>query len=115
MTPASTAHDGEEIWQVLKKINLAWLHGHCAKGGEACVGSYKDFVSQVRVREYRDCDPDVHLWGSTAVATYSWEIAYEMKGESYSESGRDVFVFVRENARRLVVWRTILRDVIAGG
>ncbi len=59
-------------------------------------------------QEYKDSEPNIDLWGSTAVAAYSWEIAYDMSGESYRASGWDVFVFVRENAPWLAVWRTII-------
>ena len=129
MVSPDDAKHREEIRRLVKKINAAWLHGRPeelapyfhedmvivppdfrrrAKGREACVASYKDFVSQAKVREYKDSEPDIDLWGNTAVATYSWEIAYEMKKESYRESGWDVFVLVREHARWLAVWRTII-------
>ncbi len=54
-------------------------------------------------------------------ATAAWPCPKEkrdgphLNGAGRGKSGRDVFVFVRENARWLVVWRTILRDVILGG
>ncbi len=128
MASAQEEKHREEIRRLLKKINEAWLRGrpeelaayfHAnmvivppgfsgrAEGREACVQGYKDFVSQAKVREYKDAEPSIDLWGDTAVATYSWEIAYEMNGQDSREAGWDVFVFKGENAKWQAVWRTI--------
>ena len=128
MASAPDANDSEEIRRLVKTINEAWLRGrpeelaayfHAdmvivppgfsgrAEGRGACVQGYKDFVIQAKVREYKDAEPSIDLWGDTAVATYSWEIAYEMNGQDFREAGWDVFVFLRENAKWQAVWRTI--------
>jgi hypothetical protein len=50
----------------------------------------------------------IDVFGDTAIATCSYEIAYEMGGERFNDTGRDIFVFVRENHRSLAVWRTMI-------
>jgi hypothetical protein len=37
--------------------------------------------------------------GDTAVATFGWEIAYEMKGTLSRDTGHDLFVFARHEGQ----------------
>ncbi len=60
------------------------------------------------MREFKESDPDIDLWGNTAVATYSWEITYEMNGQNYHESGQDLFVLTRDEDGWRAVWWAIL-------
>jgi hypothetical protein len=119
----------EEIKQILKKINEAWVSGHPEKlqdyfhadmvvaqlgigrvgiGRQACIQSYKDFVSRAIVREVKESDHSIDVWGDTAVASYTYEIDYEMNGKEHSDSGQDVFVFIRDKGKWLAVWRTLV-------
>jgi len=119
----------EEIRMLLGKISAAWRQGRLeelaeyfhddmvirgpelkemGKGRDVCVGSYKDFLSQAKVQELKESDAEIDVWGTTAVASYAWEMQYEMGGESYHESGRDLFVFTRQEGEWLAVWRAVL-------
>jgi hypothetical protein len=82
-------------------------------GREACLESFRDFLRQARVDDYRETDRRVEVFGATAVATYRFEMRYEMKGESYRDAGSDVFVFTREEDSWLAVWRTMIPDETA--
>ena len=118
---------GEEIRQLLLSLNEAWVQGRPedlgrhfdedmvivhpggrAEGRETCVNSYRDFVAQATVHEYKESEFEIDCWGNTAVASYRFDIAYEMNGGHYRESGRDVFVFIRRDERWLAVWRTMI-------
>ena len=46
--------------------------------------------------------------GSSKNASYTFTISYEMNGGSFNESGRDLFVFARENGLWRAVWSTLL-------
>ena len=119
----------EEIRQLLRSISDAWSKGHPeeleeyfhenmlivqpgsqggGRGKRECVDSYKDFVSHATIREFKESDQTIDVWGDTAVASYKFEMAYEMRGEVHKDSGYDLFVFSREKGKWLVVWRTIL-------
>jgi ketosteroid isomerase-like protein len=121
--------DKTEIRGILEKINKAWSKGNpddlneyfhedlvilspelqrMGEGKEACVQSYKDFMAQAVVHEYRERDYAIDVWGNTAVATYAFEIAYEMNGQTFQESGHDMFVFSRDEEKWLVVWRMVI-------
>lgn len=60
------------------------------------------------MHEFRELDPRVDVFGQTAVATYRFEIRYDMGDQSYDEHGQDVLVFARQDGRWQVVWRAIL-------
>ena len=131
--------DREEIRLLLNKINDAWLAGppdgipgvlnECfsadmvikgpsfqamGRGKEACVKSYVDFVRQARVRSCTLSEPEIDHFGDTAIATYSWEMTYELDGHEYHNSGHDLFVLSRVEGRWLAVWRAML-PAPAGG
>ena len=125
--------DREEVRLLLDTINDAWLKGRpedladvlnrcfhndmvirgpdlrtVATGREACVRSYEEFLREATVRECTLSDPDIDLWGNTAVATYSWDMTYQMGGQVYHESGHDLFALARGRKGWRAVWRAIL-------
>lgn len=126
--------DQEEITALLQKINEAWIMGYADQipqamddcfddrmvikgpnfqtlgpgGKAACIQSYVDFVKSARIKACTLSTPEIDVTGDTAVATYSWKMTYEMKGEEYNETGHDLFVFARNDGRWLAVWRALL-------
>jgi ketosteroid isomerase-like protein len=105
----------QEISRIVRDLNDAWVEGrpedldrffheHMVivapglqerlEGREDCMGSYRDFCSRATMRGFRIMDPAIDVFGETAIATYSYEISYELDGEGFDETGRDVFVFV---------------------
>jgi len=132
MTPA-TSSDHEQVRLVLQRINDAWLRGAAEEIPEkladcfhdqiamqgpdfqvlagdkaAFAKSYQTFVQQAKIQNCKLTDPQIHVAGDTAVATYAWEMTYEMNGQSYSESGHDLFAFTRQDGKWLAVWRLLL-------
>ncbi|UCE19548.1 MAG: nuclear transport factor 2 family protein [Gemmatimonadota bacterium] len=119
----------EEIRQILKRINGAWMNGHPERlqdyfhddmvisqlgigrigiGRQACIQSYEDFINRAVVKKITESDHTIDVWRDTAVASYTYEIDYEMNGEEHSDSGQDVFVFIRDEGNWLAVWRTLV-------
>ena len=68
-------------------------------GRDACLGSWQGFARSAQIRRWEEIEPQVQLYGDTAIVTYYWDLAYEMDGESASFGGRDMFVLVKENGR----------------
>jgi hypothetical protein len=129
MTPSFTSPGQHEVWQVLQEINDSWVQGRPEdlerhfhpdvvfvapgfqqrlEGRAACVDSFRDFCSTATVHDYRTANPSVDVVTETAVATYAFEIEYGLGSESFSEAGRDMWVFVRDQDRWLAIWRTIV-------
>jgi hypothetical protein len=126
MSSISDSKSKEQIKQTIKNINHSWLKGHpenlnqyfhanmmivshefkvMGAGKAVCVKSYSDFITHAVIKDYQESDPEIHVWASTATAFYNFEMAWEMDGKSFQESGRDFFVFAHENGKWLVVWR----------
>lgn len=124
----SAASDRDELRELLSQIDRAWLEGRPhdleryfhpemvieppgeeprAIGREACIRSYEDFCRAAKVLRYKSDEPLIEVWRDTAVVTSGFTIVYEINGERSSESGRDVFVFIRQGERWLAVWRSL--------
>jgi ketosteroid isomerase-like protein len=119
----------EEIRQLMHEISNAWLNGETERlnqyfhermtingpdlqqlctGRQACVKSYEDFTSQTVVLEYEESQPQIDLYGDTAVVVAPWRITYEIEAQEHCEVGRDLLVLVRQAGSWLVVWRALL-------
>ena len=125
MGPDFDRKSKKEIDAIIKKINLSWVKGHpenlhenmmivspelkvMGKGKEACIKSYSDFISQATVTEYSEAEPEIYVFGNTAIASYKYDIAWETNGQSFKESGRDLFVFTHADGKWLAVWRKLI-------
>jgi ketosteroid isomerase-like protein len=72
------------------------------------VAGFEDFCTHAVVHEYTESGHQFDVVGDTAVATYTYEMVYERDGRRSRVSGRDLWVFARQEARWLAVWRTML-------
>ena len=129
MPSSEASTDRQEILELIEQLNDAWVKGspeqlssffrediamvhpdfiHRTEGREACIASYVDFCSQAKVNDFKLGETSIDVIGHTAIATYSYEISYEMGGELFKDTGRDLFVFIREDGRWQAVWRTMI-------
>lgn len=116
------------VAETIARINDAWRTGHIddlhslfdpgmvivgpgylplARGADACVASYRDFLSASVVHEYQQSDLSIHEVGAVAVATFGWEMEYEQGGRRSRERGTDLFVLRHEGGAWRAVWRAI--------
>ena len=128
--------DEQEIRELIRAMNDAWLglpaeeipaaldacfHDDMAirgadlsvtaRGKDACIQSYVDFVQQAVIRECTLEDPEIDLAGDSAAAVYNWEMTYELEAQEYHEAGADVLMLARTDGRWLVTWRLMLPSV----
>jgi hypothetical protein len=68
-------------------------------GRDACLGSWQSFARMAQIRRWEEIEPQVQLYGDTAVVTYYYDMAFDMEGENYAVGGRDMLVLVKENGR----------------
>ena len=120
--------DQQEIWQIIQAINDAWLKGQAedlidyfhddmvivtpdgkeqGRGKVVCVESYKGFSSMAIIKDFTNRDTAVEVYGNTAIASYTFEMTYEMNNQSFNDIGRDIYVLNRKAGKWLTVWRTI--------
>jgi hypothetical protein len=121
----------QQIWHTIQKLNKEWLNNktdelayyfhkdmvitgpdmkELSHNRAECIQSYKDFMSLAGVHDYKESDPAVNLVAYTAVVSYRFDIDYTMNGKRYKESGRDLFVMIKEEERWQAVWRTLIPD-----
>ena len=110
LTAAWTEERFDELEDILHQSVVFVQPGFAGRveGRTACVDTYRKFMSSAKLLDYSERDITIDVWGTTAVATYIYDISWEMEGRSRRERGRDLFVFIREESRWQVVWRTII-------
>ena len=129
MKPGIETTAQDDAWRFVQAINACWVEGrpedldqffdeqivfvapgfqHRIEGRAACVESFRDFCSKARVHDLKVNDPGVDIFGGTAVVTYGFVVEYALDSETFSESGRDVWVLSKRDAKWNGVWRTIV-------
>jgi ketosteroid isomerase-like protein len=125
-TITETAH---QIRDLIDGINRTWLQGDPADlvdffhpdvviqppgdtprvyGIGPCIESYAAFVRDAHVRQFTPGDAEIDVFGDTAVATYRYEVVYELGGSKFDETAGELLVFLRQDSGWLVAWRTML-------
>ncbi len=119
----------KEIIEIINKINSSWIESNpeslrnyfhdnimivspelkvLGKGIEECIKAYTDFINQATIIEHNISEPEIYVFENTAIASYKYDFAWELKGKSYRESSHNLFVFTYTDSRWLAVWRKIL-------
>lgn len=129
MPDAAVPDETVAVRELLRRISAAWSGGRPddlaalfhermviamsavglrEEGRDRAVQSYRDFTTNARIIAYEEHDYAIDVRGETAVASYGFELTYEMGGERRTDRGHDLFVFTREQDRWVAVWRTVL-------
>ena len=116
-----------EIRKMVGRLNAAWVEGRPDDlpqffhedvvlaapdlekrlvGRDACVQSYRDFISQATVHQFEMKDVEVDVFGAAAVAACPYTIEYQLGERRFRATGRDLLVLVRDGGGWRVVWRT---------
>ena len=117
----------EEVWQTIQALNRAWtvegnpdeLENYFHKnmvaispadrerleGRDNCIASWKAFVEAATIHYWKVTDPEVQLYGDNkfAVATYYYDMSFDMGGKTVKTGGRDMVVLVNEDGKWWVV------------
>ncbi len=115
-----------EILEAIRTANRAWLEGRprevaalfhadvvmegadgtvLARGRDAMVQSFVDYRAAVRTHAFTARDERVHVVGDTAVASYAFDVDYELDGKRHAEAGRERLVLVRGEGGWQAIWR----------
>lgn len=129
MSLTNKENSKNEIAKTVRKINSALVEGNPeklneyfhedimivspelkvrGKGKDECIKSYVDFLSKATLNEYNQSEPQICVFGSTATVSYKYDVGWEINGESFKESGQNLFVFTRVDGKWLVVWRMLI-------
>jgi ketosteroid isomerase-like protein len=109
-----------EVWNTLRALNDCWTKGDGSNlvsyfhkdmvaitpakrervvGRDACVADWMAFAKAARIQFWSEADPQITVFGDAAVVTYYFDMSVEMGGQTRRLSGRDMFVFAKEDGR----------------
>lgn len=119
----------EDVATTMRSINRAWLGGSVENlaqwihpdvvtvfagfnesiaGRDALLGGFRDFCQNATVHEFRERDYRTYVIGKTAIVHYTYEMLYERSGSTWRATGRDLWVFQKQDSGWQAVWRTML-------
>ncbi len=117
----------KEVWKRLRNLNKSWttkgriealkdyFHPEMVAitpdsnqrlmGGDACYQGWKQFHDNTEILDWREKNPDIRIFGqgTLAVITYDYEIRFKQNHRLIEDSGRDLYVFVKEDQNWLAV------------
>jgi hypothetical protein len=117
------------VLEAVQTINRTWLEGRpqdmrplihpeitmvipgfagSVTGRDAFIAGFEEFCNSAKLQSFKDDDYQVDVIGGTAVTSFRYEMVYEREGSTYRATGRDLWVFARQDANWLAVWRTML-------
>lgn len=129
MNPQNAESIRDEIIQVIKSMNQAWLGGDFKRfrdflhenivivtpnmkrvgvGIDPCIESYKEFVSKSHIFNFEEKSINVDAFGNAAVATFEYTIDYEVDKRRNQEDGKEILVFSKDPDKWQLIWRMIL-------
>ncbi|MBU0742352.1 nuclear transport factor 2 family protein [bacterium] len=113
-----------EVWDPVEALNRCWTTGSAADlrdyfhetmvaitpadrmpllGREACVSAWTEYAETTKIISWQTHNPNIRVYGDTAIVTYSYEMRCERAGMSFRPSGRDMIVLVRDAGRWWVI------------
>ncbi len=119
---SASLHEGikQEVWQTIRALNDCWTKGNPEllinyfhknmvaitptdrnrlEGQKACVAGWVGFARAATIHYWREIDPQILLFGNTAVVTYYFDMSFSMGGQTIKLGGRDMFVLVKEEGK----------------
>lgn len=122
----------DQVSELLDRINAAWTEGRPhdieplldeeivmvlpgfggrVAGKEAVIGGFVDFCDNATLHGFEESDRQIDVVGDTAAVSLAFDIVYERDGERWHSTGRDLWIFKRQDGDWLAVWRTLI-DVV---
>ena len=119
----------DDVTAAMRQINQAWIDGQIGdlapmlhpeivmvfpnfagriQGREDFLAGFRDFRQNATLQEFREHDQQVDVAGDSAVVTFRYEMVYERSGNRYRSTGRDLWVFQKQDEAWIAVWRTML-------
>jgi len=118
----------DAVVESMNRINQAWLAGRIddmepmihpdvimvipgfvgrVQGRDQFLKGFREFYQSATIHEFSETDTAVDVMGDTAVIIFLFAMIYERSGGRYRATGRDFWVFHREGAEWVAVWRTM--------
>lgn len=119
----------ESAEAAMRQINASWIDGRVddmaplvhpdvvlvvpgfsgtVQGRDSFLAGFHDFCQSAAIENFHEHDHRVDVAGNTAVVTFKYEMVYKRSGERYRATGRDLWVFHKEDKAWIAVWRAML-------
>ena len=69
------------------------------KGAAKCIAGWQGFAQASTIHSWREDEPDIELFGDTAVVTYYFAMDVTVGADRMNLTGRDMLVLKKENGR----------------
>jgi hypothetical protein len=117
------------VLEAVRTVNRTWLEGRpqdmralihpeitmaipgftgSVSGRDAFIAGFEEFCNSAKLLSFQDHDHQADVIDTTAVVSFRFEMVYEREGSRYRATGRDLWVFSRQEAGWVAVWRTML-------
>jgi ketosteroid isomerase-like protein len=121
--------DRDDAAKAMNRINEVWLHGDIAdleplmhpdivmvfpgfggavRGRTELIAGFHEFRDTAALQEFHDEEHHVDVAGNTAIVSFRYDMLYERTGEQFRATGRDLWIFEKQNGAWIAVWRTML-------
>ena len=118
----------DAVVETMNRINRAWLAGRVdemapmihrdvvmvipgfagrTQGRDHFLKGFREFYQSATIHEFSDTERAVDVVGDPAVISFLFAMVYERNGGRFRATGRDFWVFHREAAAWVAVWRTM--------
>jgi hypothetical protein len=124
----STQADREAVVETMHRINQSWLAGRIddmapmihpdmvmalpgfsgrTQGRDQFLDGFRQFYQTATIHDLHETETAVDVVSDTAVLSSLFDMVYERNGGRFRATGRDFWVFHREAAAWIAVWRTM--------
>jgi len=115
-----TDSEKNEVWAFVRAMNDAWttekgerlreyFHPRMVaitpvdrlrrKGSAKCIEGWQGFAQATTIHSWREEDPDIEIFGETAIVTYYYNMEVTMGPNRLNLSGRDMLTVRKESDR----------------
>lgn len=77
-------------------------------GVEEMIESYRVFMEDAEVSDFKMTEMSVDLFGTTAVAFFTYRVHYRVDSTKFDESNAEILVLRKDGDSWQIVWRTQL-------
>lgn len=124
--------EARDIWQAIQAANTAWQSGDLDgmkqlfhpdvwmaaptgglwyEGRDTMAEGIAEFLEATRLRAFEEGEPDIRVYGATAIASYPFVVRVFQDGRPVDQAGRETLVLTRQEGE----WRVVYRMQAAHG
>jgi ketosteroid isomerase-like protein len=118
--------EAREIWQAIQAANTAWQGGDLDamkrlfhpdvwmadptgglwyEGRETMAEGIADFLEATRLRAFEEGEPEIRIFGATAIVSYPFVVRVFQQGRAVDQAGRETLTLTHDGEGWRVVYR----------